>query len=153
VVVFNHPHGKKSKQSRIFLSVNNFIIIPGPESFETRCLYWTLRKWQNYKAKALTLHATEALGGEEVQLLLILDLGTRWGWVSASCPGRALAPGKAPPVPTVQETGWAPVPVWTKRLEEKSFRLCRGLILYRPVVQPIAGHYTDWATRLTMTEL
>jgi hypothetical protein len=24
-------------------------------------------------------------------------------------------------VPTVQEAGWAPEPVWTQRLEEKSF--------------------------------
>jgi hypothetical protein len=39
--------------------------------------------------------------GEEVQLLLILDLG--------------------PPVPIVQEAGWAPEPVWTQRLEEKFF--------------------------------
>jgi hypothetical protein len=30
------------------------------------------------KAKAVPLHAMQALGGEEVQLLLILDLGTRW---------------------------------------------------------------------------
>jgi hypothetical protein len=29
--------------------------------------------------KAVPLHAMEALGGEEVYLLLILDLGTRWG--------------------------------------------------------------------------
>jgi hypothetical protein len=29
--------------------------------------------------KAVTPHAMEALGGEEIQLLLILDLGTRWG--------------------------------------------------------------------------
>jgi hypothetical protein len=29
--------------------------------------------------EAVLLHAMEALGGEEVQLLLILDLGTRWG--------------------------------------------------------------------------
>jgi hypothetical protein len=31
------------------------------------------------KGKAIPLHATEALGGEEVYLLLILDLGSRWG--------------------------------------------------------------------------
>jgi hypothetical protein len=68
---------------------------------------------------------------------------------SASRLGRALAPGKGPPVPTVQEAGWAPEPVWTQRLEEISFRLCRGLNLNRPVVQPVARHYTDWATRLT----
>jgi hypothetical protein len=28
---------------------------------------------------------------------------------------------KGPPVPIVQEAGWAPEPVWTQRLEEKSF--------------------------------
>jgi hypothetical protein len=29
--------------------------------------------------------------------------------------------GKDPPVPIGQEAGWAPEPVWTQRLEEKSF--------------------------------
>jgi hypothetical protein len=38
-----------------------------------------------------------------------------------SRPGRALPPGKGPPVPIVQEAGWAPEPVWRQRLEEKSF--------------------------------
>jgi hypothetical protein len=61
------------------------------------------------------------LCGEEVQLLLILNLGTRWGEWSASYPGRALTPGKGPPVPIVQEAGWASEPVWTQRIEEKSF--------------------------------
>jgi hypothetical protein len=35
-------------------------------------------------------------------------------------PAALLPPGKGPPVPIVQETGWAPKPVWTQRLEEKS---------------------------------
>jgi hypothetical protein len=39
---------------------------------------------------------------------------------TASRPGRALSPGKGPLVPTGQEAGWAPEPVWRKRLEEKS---------------------------------
>jgi hypothetical protein len=43
--------------------------------------------------------------------------GGEW---SASRPGRALPPGKGPPVPIVQEAGWAPEPVWTQRLEENS---------------------------------
>jgi hypothetical protein len=34
--------------------------------------------------------------------------------------------GKDPPVHTAQEAGWAPEPIWTEMLEEKSFRLCRG---------------------------
>jgi hypothetical protein len=44
--------------------------------------------------------------------------GGEW---SASRPCRALTPGKGPPVPIVQEAGQAPEPVWTQRLEEKSF--------------------------------
>jgi hypothetical protein len=51
--------------------------------------------------------------------------------------------GKEPSVPIVQEAGWAPEPVWTQRLEEKSFRLCRGSNLDRSVVQPVAAYYID----------
>jgi hypothetical protein len=40
---------------------------------------------------------------------------------SKKFPGRALAPGKGPPVPIVQEAGWAPEPVWMQRIQEKSF--------------------------------
>jgi hypothetical protein len=43
--------------------------------------------------------------------------GGEW---SASRPDRALPPRKGPPVPIVQEAGWAPEPVWTRWLEEKS---------------------------------
>jgi hypothetical protein len=73
---------------------------------------------------------------------LALD-GVKW---SVSLPGRTLAPGKGPPVPIVQEAGWAPEPVWTQRLEEKAFRLCQGWNLDRLVVQSVTRHYTDWAT-------
>jgi hypothetical protein len=54
--------------------------------------------------------------------------GVEW---SASRHGRALVPGKGPPVPIVQEAGWAAEPVWTRRLKEKSFRLCRGSKILR----------------------
>jgi hypothetical protein len=37
------------------------------------------RQCGKVKKKAVPLHAMEALGGEEVQLLLILDLDTRRG--------------------------------------------------------------------------
>jgi hypothetical protein len=30
-------------------------------------------------------------------------------------------PGKGPAIPIAQDAGWAPWPVWTQRLEEKSF--------------------------------
>jgi hypothetical protein len=43
--------------------------------------------------------------------------GGEW---SASRHGRALPPGKGSPVAIVQEAGWAPEPVWTQRIEEKS---------------------------------
>jgi hypothetical protein len=64
----------------------------------------------------------EALGGERRYssysfTISALD-GGEW---SASRPGRALPPGKGPPVPSGQEAGWAPEPVRTQRLEEKSF--------------------------------
>jgi hypothetical protein len=44
--------------------------------------------------------------------------GDEW---SVTRPGRALPPGKGPPVPIVQEAGWAPEPVWTQRRKEKAF--------------------------------
>jgi hypothetical protein len=69
----------------------------------------------------------------------------------ASRPGHALPPGKGRPVPIVQEAGWAPEPVWTQRLQEKSFRLCRRSNLDRPVVQSVVRHYTAWATRILIT--
>jgi hypothetical protein len=74
--------------------------------------------------------------------------GGEW---SASRPSRALAQEKGPPVPTVQEAGWAPEPVWTQRLKEKYFRLCRRSNLDRPVVRPVARHYTDWATQFIIS--
>jgi hypothetical protein len=58
-------------------------------------------------------------------------------------PGRALPPGKGPPVPIVQEAGWAPEPIWTQGLEEKSSASVGDRT---PVVQPVVRHYTDWDT-------
>jgi hypothetical protein len=82
--------------------------------------------------------------GEKVQLLLILDLGTRKR-VSGQChASAALCPrGKALAVPIGQKAGWTPEPVWTQRLYKNSFRLCRGSNLDFPVVPPVARHCTD----------
>jgi hypothetical protein len=56
-----------------------------------------------------------SLWGEEVQLLLVyLTSALDGGEWSASRPGRALAPGKGPPIPIGQEAGWTPEPVWTQ---------------------------------------
>jgi hypothetical protein len=57
------------------------------------------------KAKTLPLHATKTLGGEEVYHLLILDLGTRWGWVVSVTPGCALASQKGPRYPLYRRLG------------------------------------------------
>jgi hypothetical protein len=57
-------------------------------------------------------------------------------------PAALLPPGKGPPVPIVQEAEWAPEPVWTQRLEEKSFAPAGDLNPDRPVVQPVVRHYT-----------
>jgi hypothetical protein len=51
--------------------------------------------------------------------------------------------GKGPPVPIVQEAGWASEPVWTQRLEEKSFASAGDGTL---IVTSVGVHYTDWAT-------
>jgi len=50
------------------------------------------------QSKAVPLSPCRQQGGEE--FLIILDLCSRWGEWSASCPGRALPPGKGPPLPT-----------------------------------------------------
>jgi hypothetical protein len=59
---------------------------------------------------------------------------------SAPRPGRALPPGKEPPVPIVQEAGWAPEPVWTQRVEEKSSASVGDR---SSAVHSVEGHYTD----------
>jgi hypothetical protein len=101
------------------------------------------------KAKAALLHATEVHGERGYSSYSFLTSELDGGEWSASCPSNALALGKGHPVPIVWEAGLALEPVWTHRLEEKSFRLCRGSDLDRPVIQPVARHCTDWATRLT----
>jgi hypothetical protein len=57
------------------------------------------------KAKAVPLHAVKGLERRGGKLLLILDLGTRWGEWSASRPGRVLAPEKGPRYPLCRKLG------------------------------------------------
>jgi hypothetical protein len=75
----------------------------------------------------------EAYEEEEVQLDSFLTSALDGGEWSASRPGRVLPPRKGP---TGKEAGRAPEPVWIQRLEEKSFRLCRGSNL-------VDRHYSD----------
>jgi hypothetical protein len=71
----------------------------------------------------------QELREEEIYLLLILGLGTRWGERPASRSGRAL-----PLVPTGYEAGWTSELVWTQRLEEKSFASAEDRV---PVIQSV----------------
>jgi hypothetical protein len=73
------------------------------------------------KNEVVPLRSIEAhLGDRRYSSYSFLISALEGGEWSASRPGRALPPGKEPPVPTVQEVGWAPEPVWTQKLEEKS---------------------------------
>jgi hypothetical protein len=55
---------------------------------------------------------------------------------------RALPSGKGPPVPIEQEAGWAPEPIWTQGLEEKSSAPVGDRTT---IVEPVVRHYTNWA--------
>jgi hypothetical protein len=57
----------------------------------------------------------ETQGGEDYSSYSFTTSALDAGEWSASRPGRDLSPGKGPPVPIVQEVGWAPEPVWTQR--------------------------------------
>jgi hypothetical protein len=84
----------------------------------------------------------ETLGGERYSSYTFTTSALDRGEWSASRPGRTLPPGKGPPVPIGQESGWAPEPVWTQRIEEKSFALAGDRT---PVVKPVVRHYTALA--------
>jgi hypothetical protein len=60
-----------------------------------------------------------------------------------SLPAALYPRGKDPPVLIGQEAGWAPEPVWTQKLEETLFCLCRGSNLDRTVVQSVVRNYND----------
>jgi hypothetical protein len=75
------------------------------------------------QSKAVPLHATKVLWGRGHSSYSFSTAALDGGEWLASRPDRALAPGKGPPVPILQEAGWAPEPVWTQRLEETSLSL------------------------------
>jgi hypothetical protein len=92
-----------------------------PCSLTSKCLPASVRHIQTAKVKQSRYTPWWRLGGEEYSSYSFLTSALDGGEWSASRPGRALHPGKGPPVRIVQEAGWAPEPVWTQRLEEKSF--------------------------------
>jgi hypothetical protein len=76
--------------------------------------------WLFNKAVPHTHTRTEAQGKMMYSSCSFRTSALDGGEWSVSRPGRALPPWKGPPVPIVWEAGWAPKPVWTQRLEEKS---------------------------------
>jgi hypothetical protein len=96
------------------------------------------------KGKVVLLCSTEAhLGERRYSSYSFLTSALEGGEWSASRPARALPPGKEPPVPTVQEAGWAPEQVWMQRVEEKS---SASIGDRTPAIQSIVRHCTDWTT-------
>jgi hypothetical protein len=75
------------------------------------------------------------MGGEQVYSYSYLTSALDGGEWSASRPGRALPLS----VPIGSEAGWAPEPVWTQGLGEKSFAPAGDRT---PIVQPVVRHYT-----------
>jgi hypothetical protein len=118
----------------------------GPGISKTTCVGvhtgTTLRLRLNLKLFNYT--PRRRLDGEEYSSYSFSTSALDGGEWSVSRPGRALAPGKDSRYPLHRTLGGP------QRLEEKSFRLRRASKLHRPVVQPIARHYTDLATRLTL---
>jgi hypothetical protein len=77
------------------------------------------------------------LGGEEVYLLLIQDLGTRWGWVVSVTPRPHFSPEERTPG-THWTGGWVgPRADLDIEVGGKILCLCRGSNRDRPVVYPV----------------
>jgi hypothetical protein len=63
----------------------------------------------------------EGLGGRRYSSYSFMTSAINGVSGQRHAPAALLPPGKGPPVAIVQEAGWAPEPVWTQRIEEKSF--------------------------------
>jgi hypothetical protein len=98
------------------------------------------------KVKQSSYTPWRRLEGEEVWVLLIHDLGTRWGWVVSVTPRPRYSPGEW--TPGAHCTGGWVGPRAGLDPEARGKILCprQGSNPDRPVVQPVVRHYTDWAT-------
>jgi hypothetical protein len=87
------------------------------------------------KGKVVLLCSKDDAWGERRYSTSFLTSALEGGEWSASCFVCA-----SPPVPIVQDSGWAPEPLWMQRLEEKfpaSIGDCTS------VIQSVVTHYTD----------
>jgi hypothetical protein len=141
--VFNIGHETFRVTKRMFV-LNTLPFSFFPNTCNHPKILWTI------KAKAVPLHAMKALGGRGVYLLLILDLGTRYGWLVSVTPRPLFSLGERT-TGTHCTGGWVgPRAGLDTEARGKIFCPRRGSNLDRPVVQPVARRYTDWATRLIM---
>jgi hypothetical protein len=103
---------------------SNFIT-PSQSLISVRYLY--------KKVKLFCYTPWRLLGGEEVQLLLILNLGTRWGWVVSITPWPRFTPVERTPG-THWSGGWVvPRAGLDAEARRKSLCFCRGSNPGRPV--------------------
>jgi hypothetical protein len=56
-----------------------------------------------------------------------------------------LRPGKQCPVPSVQEAGWAPEPIWILWRRKKSIASARNQTLTDQLSSMLSSHYTNLA--------
>jgi len=103
------------------------------------CVFVTEFKTKKLKLSHYTPHGR--LGGEEVHLLLILDLGTRWGWMVSVTPLPRFSPGERTPGAHCTGSWVGPTAGLDTEVRGKILYLCQGSNLNRPVVQPVGSHY------------
>jgi len=68
--------------------------------------------------KAISVYAMKEYKGSKVLTALILTFGVRWRWM-VNIMLLLLYPSDRTRVPTEQEAGWTPEPVWTFRRRSK----------------------------------
>ena len=121
----------------VYLYIWRLIPVKGTSLEPTEAVKWKL-KCSLVQALRLCTDQTAHRGSGGIALLF-LDHGTRRGWGVSVTPRPLFTPGNDR-VPTVQEAGWAPGPVWTgaENLASTGIRT--------RTVQPVPSRYTDWDT-------
>jgi hypothetical protein len=87
--------GNRKPAVKRWQNFNNVIYIK-TFTFITLLLLWLFLRCIR-SSKAVPLHAMEALGGKGELFLLVLDLGTWWGWVVSVTPWPRFTPGERTP--------------------------------------------------------
>jgi hypothetical protein len=128
----NHPTKTQHHHSEMKTEVSDVSRVQSTPIFWQRIkTKWRNKKRiYNVKGKAVSQHTME------VQRYSSYSFPTSaLDGVSGQCHAQVVLypPGKDPPVPTLQEAGWTPQPIWTQRLQEKSFASAQESNLDHPV--------------------